>query len=103
MNNLTTTSKVTAFSSFIIGTILFILKLYYPYSVKLSSIGILFIIIAVVINSILLIGLIFKLLFGLIFSTINHYDKLNLLKSIAFVLLNIPIAILYLFTLLKYL
>ena len=103
MNNLITTSKVIAILSFIIGTILFVLQLYYPYLVKLSSIGIIFIIIEVIINSILLFGLIFRLLFSLIFNTLNHNNKLRLLKSIGLVLLNIPIAILYLYTLLRYL
>lgn len=103
MSNLITTSKVIAFLSFVIGTILFVLQLYFTSLVKLTTIGIVFVITAVVINSILLIGLIFRLLFGLIFSTINHNNKLNLLKSIGLVLLNIPIAIIYLFTLLKYL
>ena len=93
MNNLITTSKAIAFLSFIIGTILFALQLYND-ALGLIYFGSIFIIIAVVINSISLIALIFSIL-GYI------EQKIELLKTMWIVLLNIPIAILYFYILIE--
>ena len=96
MNNLITTSKAIAFLSFIIGTILFVFQLYFQGSFKLIHIGVVFIVVVVILNTISLIVLIFTL-FG------NTDYKLEILKTCALILLNMPIAILYFYTLLRYL
>lgn len=96
MNNLITTSKALALLSFIIGTILFVLQLYFQGTIRIIDIGLIFIIIAVIINTISLIALIFNLL-------VNTDYKLEILKTCGMILLNIPIAILYFYTLLRYL
>lgn len=96
MNNLITTSKAIAFLSFIMGTILFVIQLYFQGTYRIVHIGLIFIVVAVIINTILLIAL----LFGLLGNTDN---KLEILKTCGMVLLNIPIAILYFYILLRYL
>jgi hypothetical protein len=101
MKNLITTSKSIAFMSFIIGTILFALKLYNPYLSKLTIIGALFVIVALAINSILLFGLVFKLCFGMLLKTLNHETIIQLATTIGIVLANIPIAILYFYILIE--
>lgn len=101
MKNLITTSKSIAFMSFIIGTILFTLKLYNPYLSKLTIIGALFVIVALAINSILLFGLVFKLCFGMLLKTLNHETIIQLATTIGIVLANIPIAILYFYILIE--
>lgn len=93
MNNLITTSKSIAFLSFIIGTILFVLQLYNE-ALGLIYFGFIFIIIAVIINTISLLILIFSIL-G------YTEQKLELLKTIGIVLLNIPIAFLYFYILIE--
>ncbi|MGC1204638.1 MAG: hypothetical protein WA839_07110 [Flavobacteriaceae bacterium] len=96
MNNLITTSKAIAFLSFIIGTILFVFQLYFQGAFRIIYVGLVFIVVAVIINIISLIALIFTLL-G------NTDCKLEILKACGLILLNIPIAILYFYTLLRYL
>lgn len=88
MKHLITTSKSIALISFIIGTILFALQLYNSYSDNLIYTGIVFILIATIVNTIVLLGLIFS-----IFGTTSN--KPEILKAIGLLLLNIPIAILY--------
>lgn len=88
MKNLITTSKIIAILSFIIGTILFVLQLYFGRSVNLISTGILFIVIAAIINAISFIALIIALF--------NYYNlRLEIFKTIGIVLVNIPVTILY--------
>jgi hypothetical protein len=92
MNNLINISKAIAIISFIIGTILFVLQLYNSDTSSLIYPGILFIIIALIINFISIIGLVYYLL-G------DTNEKSELLKTIGMVLLNLPIAILYFYIL----
>lgn len=94
IKNIITTSKSITIISFIIGTILFALQLYFSKSGALIFPGIIFILIATIINSISLIVLIFSL-------SGNNNHKLELLKTCGIVLLNIPIAILYFYILIK--
>ncbi len=95
MKNFITTSKTIAILSFAIGTMLFTLQLYHFNSNNLISTGIIFIMVAVIINTISLLGL----LFGLFGNT----DKREIVKAIGMVLANIPIAIMYFFLLINYL
>jgi hypothetical protein len=94
MKNLINTSKSIAIISFTIGSILFSLQLYLRESTILIYTGIIFILLAIIINSIALIALIFSLL-G------RTNQKLDLLKTCGIVLLNIPIGALYFYILIE--
>ena len=96
IKNIITTSKSITIISFIIGTILFALQLYFNKSDALIYPGIIFILIATIINVISLIALVFSLL-------ANTNYKLELLKTCGIVLLNIPIAILYFYIIIEFL
>ncbi len=92
MDNLINTSKIIALLSFVIGTILFALQLYFKQSDAFISPGLIFVIIALIINSISLLALTFSLL-G------STKRKIEILQTCGIVLLNIPIAILYFYIL----
>lgn len=94
MNNLITTSKTIAVLSFVIGTILFALQLYFKHSDKIIYSGIVFIIIAIIVNTISLLALIYNLL-G------KSNQKTEILKTCGIMLLNIPITILYFYILIE--
>ncbi len=94
MRILITSSKTIAILSFIIGTSLFALQLYNKNAYALTMVGILFIGIATVVNSIALLSLVFTALKP------SAYRK-DLLKTIGIVLLNIPIALLYFYILIE--
>lgn len=94
MNSLINTGKTIAFLSFVIGTILFAFQLYFQGSLRLVHIGLVFIVVAVIINTVSLIALIFVLL-G------NTDNKLDILKTCGLILLNMPIAILYFYILIE--
>lgn len=88
MTNLIKTSKAIAVVSFIWGTSLFLLQLYTNNPYRLPYFGLIFIILAAIINTVLVIVLSYKML--------NHPDRqIQILKTIGFILLNIPIAALY--------
>lgn len=96
MNALINTSKTIAILSFAIGTVLFVIQLYFNPSLGFSYAGFIFIIIATIINTISFLALIFSLL--------GKTDKkLELIKTSGLILLNIPIAILYTYILITYL
>jgi len=82
-------SRIIGLFSFVMGTILLAL-FYLTEHAILISIGIFYILFAVIVNSIFLIGLVSK-----IFS--KESDKKQLWISIGIVVLNIPIVILYSF------
>lgn len=88
MNIFITTSKTIAASSFIIGTILFALQLFFRHSYMLVYPRIIFIIVAVILNTIALLGL-------LIYLVAKPIEKHEIIKTCGMVLLNIPIAIAY--------
>ncbi|WP_308990878.1 hypothetical protein QLS71_012395 [Mariniflexile litorale] len=90
MNIFIITSKTLAASSFIIGTILFTLQISFRHSHALVYPGIIFIIVAVILNTMSLLGL-------LIYLFVNPKEKHEIIKACGMVLLNIPIAILYFF------
>ena len=85
MKNLILTGKITAGLSFIIGTILLALYLYFNHTNLIMKIGILYIIIAFCVNIILLVVL-------LIFFCIQTQFRLEILKTCGLMLLNLPIA-----------
>ncbi|TBN05608.1 hypothetical protein EYD45_04860 [Hyunsoonleella flava] len=95
MKNLITASKSIAFISFIIGTILFALQMYNTTSFAFVYPGILFIIIAFILNTITFLALGFSML-G------SSTDKTEILKTIGIVLLNIPIAFIYFYILIEF-
>lgn len=95
MKDLITTSKSIASISFVIGTVLFALQLYNTTSFAFVYPGILFIIIAFVINTICFLALGFSLFNAKIKRTV-------ILKTIGMVVLNIPIAILYFYILIEF-
>jgi hypothetical protein len=82
------TSKTIAIFSFLIGTIIFVLHFYFIGTTTIISTGIIFIIVAFMVNSISLLALIFVLL-G------NSDYRIELFKTCEIVLLNVPIAVLY--------
>lgn len=83
-------SDIIATLSFLIGTIILVLYFIPIQGIDIEIIltGYFYVIVAIIINLIMLIGLIIS-----IFSFQNHQKYL--LKRIGFLLLNIPIAILY--------
>lgn len=87
MTNLITTSKAIALLSFVIGTILFAIQLYFS-DVQFIYVGFVFVLVSIIANTISLITLIFTIL-G------DSKNKLELAKTCGIILLNIPIAILY--------
>lgn len=103
MNNLIKTSRYIAALSFIVGTILFALQLYFKDAIRFTSLGAGFIIIAFILNSILLIGLLFRLLFGIILKAINLNETVKLITTAGLVLLNVPITVIYLICLIEFL
>jgi len=103
MKHLIHTSKSIAIISFIIGTILLSLKLYNPYSIILTFIGAIFILIATIVNLILFFALLFKLIFSYFFSVLNNKEITNFAVAIGIVLSNIPIVFLYLYILIEFL
>lgn len=81
-------SKIIALLSFVIGTILFSSFLYFGESKIPIMIGIKFIIVAILINTILFLA-------NLIIALFNSENRFEYLKTCGVILLNIPIAILY--------
>jgi hypothetical protein len=88
MYNLTLTSRATALLSFGFGTILFSLFLYFGESIVPIMVGVKFVIVAILVNSILF-------LTNIILAITNSKNRMELLKTCGILLLNIPIAILY--------
>ena len=88
MYNLTLTSRAIALLSFGFGTILFSLFLYFGESIVPIMVGVKFVIVAILVNSILF-------LTNIILAITNSENRIELLKTCAILLLNIPIAILY--------
>ena len=94
MNNFINTSKAIALLSFVIGTILFAIQLCFITPIGLIYSGIIFIVVAVIINTIALTALVFVLL-G------NTDNQSETIKTCGLILLNIPIAILYFYILIE--
>ncbi len=92
--NLIQVSKSVALISFIIGTILFSLFLYLGESQIPIMIGIKFVIAAIAINAILFLA-------NLLLSAIYVENRMDYIKTCGIILLNIPIAIFYLYVILS--
>jgi len=89
MKNLIVTGKITAASSFIIGTLLLAVYLYFDNPFGIEKIGFGFTLIAFWVNLILLIILIIS-------AFVSPRFKIEILKTCGILLLNIPIAYGYL-------
>lgn len=95
INKITNTCRVTAFLSFIIGTILLILFTMTRTFSPIITIGILYIYVAFIINLIL---------FVFVFLSAFYFwqYRLELFRHCGLLVLNIPIAIVYFFIVLKF-
>ncbi|QRM89535.1 hypothetical protein FG167_09935 [Lacinutrix sp. WUR7] len=89
MKNLILTGKITAASSFVIGTLLLAVYLYFDNPYNITQIGLGYIIITFWINLILLVILIIS-------AFVSPRFKIEILKTCGIMLLNIPIAYGYL-------
>lgn len=90
MYNLRTISKLVALFSFVFGTILFSLFIYLGESYISIYIGVKYVIITLIINFILFMS-------NLLSSAVHNEKRIDYLKTCGIMLLNIPIAILYLY------
>ena len=95
MYSISNVGRTVAIISFIIGTILFSFFLYFGETFIPTMVGLKFIIVAIVLNSILLASNFLTLL-------INETDRYENLKTCGIILLNIPIAILYFYIIISF-
>lgn len=95
MKNLILFSKIIAALSFILGTCLLSLYLYFNSSTKLITIGFIYVIIALILNSVL-----FTVNF--IGMVTNKTYRLELLKTCGIQLINIPVAVLYFYLIIEF-
>lgn len=95
IKGLTTTSKAITILSFVIGTILFALYLFVKGWETLLFAGIIFVIGAIILNSISL----FTMLLLMIF---HPKERLLIIQTCGLILLNIPVVILYFYILFIY-
>lgn len=86
MNNSKTIFKI-AITFFIIGTLLFLIQLITSKLNYITIIGFYYVILSIIINSLILLILLILL--------IKHHDKKETLKSITYIVSNIPIAMIY--------
>ena len=87
-NNLNHLGQITALLSFVIGTCFLAFYLYFGENAIPLGSAVVFIILAIIINSILLMIILITVLFG-------KTHRLEALKTCVLMLLNIPISILY--------
>jgi len=90
MNSSLDTSKIVAGISFILGTLLLVLFLFFRELESIVMFGLYYVLIAFVINAFISFWLITRLL-------IRSENWIELLKAIGVILINIPIAIGYFF------
>lgn len=88
MYNLILASRAIALLSFVFGTILLSLFLYFGESIVPITIGVKFVVAAILVNSIFFLA-------NIILAIANIENRIELLKTCGILLLNIPIAILY--------
>lgn len=89
MNSILDLSKLIASISFIFGTLLLVIHLFFGLE-KIITIGLFYVLGALIINTLLLISLIINLI-------ISSKKREIYLKSIGIILINLPIAIGYFF------
>ena len=90
MNSSLDISKIVASISFIIGTLLLVLFLFFKQEESLIMLGFYYVIGAFIINTFVLLSLLTRLI-------LNSENRIELLKAIGIILINIPIAIGYFF------
>ncbi|MFV0541649.1 MAG: hypothetical protein ACK5MZ_10525 [Aestuariibaculum sp.] len=90
MKHLSEIGKITALLSFVLGTCLFVFYLYFGQRNSSIIIGFYFVIIVVCTNLLLMLIL-------LIAALANKPQRNNLLKTCGIMLLNIPVAALYMY------
>ncbi|GGI57015.1 hypothetical protein [Winogradskyella haliclonae] len=94
-NNISNTGKTIALVSFVIGTIFLAFYLYYGETVVNVFLAFLFVVAAIITNTVVL-----TVIIGA--AILNRIDRLEALKTIAIILLNIPIAILYFYMIISF-
>jgi hypothetical protein len=94
MFNFSQVSKIVALFSFVIGTILFSLYIYFGESLVTLEVGFKFVIAAIFIN-------LFFFFANLILAMFSYQNRIVFLKTCGIILLNIPIAIFYLYIILS--
>lgn len=94
-NNINTTGKIAALISFVIGTIFLALYLYYGEAVVSIYLAFIFIIAAIIVNTVLL-----SIIVGA--AILNKINRLEALKTITVMLINIPIAMLYFYMIITF-
>lgn len=94
-NNINTTGKIAALVSFVVGTIFLALYIYYGESVVSIYLAFIFIIAAIIANTVLL-----TVIVGAII--LNKINRLEALKTVTVMLINIPIAILYFYMIITF-
>lgn len=95
MNNINYTGEIIALLSFVIGTTLLSLYLYFGESFIPLKLGIGFVLMAIVVNII-----IFTVVLGSAILTKQH--RSDAIKTCGIMLLNIPIAIVYFFIIISF-
>lgn len=90
MNSSLDISKIVASISFIIDTLLLVLFLFFKQEESFIMLGFYYVIGAFIINSFVLLGLLTRLI-------LNSENRLELLKAIGIILINLPVAIGYFF------
>ena len=94
-NNLIFRCRITALLSFVIGTLLFTFYLYFRDWDSLAYTGLLFILLALIVNGFFVVTLLFSIAF--------YPNKwLDYVKTIGLMILNIPIAFGYFYILIEF-
>lgn len=94
-NNINNTGKIIALASFVTGTIFLALYLYYGEAVVSIYLAFLFIIAAIITNTVILTVIIGAAL-------LNRIDRIEALKTIVIMLINIPVSILYFYMIITF-
>ena len=89
-NNVALTGKIIALLSFVIGTILLSLYLYYGEKVVPIYLALIFVVGAIIINIVMVIVIIGRVI-------LIESERIENIKTIAIMLINIPVSILYLY------
>jgi len=89
-NNIALTGKIIALLSFVIGTILLSLYLYYGEKIVSIYLALFFVVGAVIINIVMVTVIIGR-------AILIESERIENIKTIAIMLINIPVSILYLY------
>jgi len=94
-NNINTTGKIVALASFVIGTIFLAFYLYYGEAVVSIYLAFMFIVATIIVNTVLL-----SVIIGA--AILNRIKRIEALKTITVMLINIPIAMLYFYMIITF-